>query len=177
MNSPMTGAALRFRHNAPMRSWFVAALLVAGGAGCSGKTAETSEAEAGAAGVHEVGAAGAGGSGSDCSVCPSARDVVLCCDEYCGYLNTETNVCESSRAGSNVLTIVTAPEGALCSASSLCHNDVACPPTLPLDGSSCSGELHCTYCAPFSMPRMVACRDRVWQTVGPNPPCGFTIEP
>lgn len=153
-------------------------------ASCNAKTAHQAADAGGAGSVVEPGAGeggvaspSAGTAGLGCSDCPSAEHVDLCCEEYCGYLNVETEHCEPSRAGARVLDIVGARGGSLCPARTNCQSDAACPADQPDEGAPCTGAITCNYCAALSIPRAVGCRQRLWKTLGPNAPCGYTVEP
>jgi len=129
-----------------------------------------------AGGGKAPGQAGSNG-GPACPNCPAAADVQLCCAEVCGYLNTESSECVPSVAGSQVFSMVTAPEGALCKALPLCQNSANCPAQIPAEGSACDEDRHCNYCAMPGIPRMVRCSAGAWVTIGPNLPCAYTIDP
>jgi len=164
--------------------------VCAGLASCSAKTAHApggpsggaaSEASAGegagATGPNlTVGGSVSGGAGA-CSSCPHADGIESCCDQFCGYLNTESKECTASLAGSRVLPVVTAPTGELCPDRPACPLEPGCPRQIPADGSPCAGEARCNYCAAPSYPRLVVCRAQRWASLGPSPPCGYTIEP
>jgi len=144
------------------------------GAGAGGVGGATNQLDLGA------GSAGSGaesGSRAACPECPAALDVQLCCAEVCGYLNTESGECVPSIAGSQVLPIVAAPDGVLCGARWMCANGEGCPTQLPAEGSACREDVHCNYCVPRAIPRMMRCLEGAWVTIGPNPPCGYVIDP
>lgn len=124
-------------------------------------------------------ATGQAGSSAEptCPNCPAAADVQLCCAEVCGFLNTESDECVPSIAGSQIFSMVTAPEGALCKARSLCENSAGCPAQIPAEGSACVEDRHCNYCAMPGIPRMVRCLAGAWVTIGPNPPCAYVVDP
>jgi hypothetical protein len=124
-------------------------------------------------------ATGRAGSGQEsaCPNCPAAAGVQLCCAEVCGYLNTESGECVPSIAGSQVFSMVTAPEGSLCKARPLCENSDGCPAQIPADGSACAEDRHCNYCAMPGIPRTVRCLAGAWVTIGPNPPCAYVVDP
>lgn len=132
----------------------------------------------GSSGEASGGKGHAGSSGEPgCPNCPAAPGVQLCCAEVCGYLNTESGECVPSVAGSQVFSIVTAPEGALCKARPLCENSAACPAQIPAEGEACTEDQHCNYCAMPGIPRLVRCLAGVWTTIGPSPPCAYVIDP
>jgi hypothetical protein len=120
---------------------------------------------------------GGSGTGTTCSHCPSAEGVQLCCDEYCGYLNVETDQCEPSVAGSRILPMVAPGEGELCPTRFDCESDPDCPTQQPPAGAPCSGALTCSYCLAPGIPRALACRTNQWHTLGPHPTCAYTTEP
>jgi len=123
-----------------------------------------------------TGQAGSSGQAA-CPNCPAASGVQLCCAEVCGYLNTESGECVPSVAGSQFFSMVTAPEGVLCKAAPLCENSDGCPAQIPAEGSACTEDRHCNYCAVPGIPRRVRCLAGVWVTIGPNQPCAYLIDP
>jgi hypothetical protein len=148
-----------------------------GGAGGADQLVDLTAGEGGTSSASAGTSASSGGSGTACSHCPSAEHVQLCCDEYCGYLNVETDRCEPSVAGSRILPMVAPGEGALCATRFDCESDSDCPTQQPSAGAPCSGGLNCTYCLARRIPRALACRNNQWHTIGPHPTCGYTTEP
>ena len=123
------------------------------------------------------GAAGTGvGGASGCPGCPTAEGIQLCCADYCGYLNTESQECVSSIASSRPRPVVTG-QGELCAVKPLCESSTGCPAELPAEGSACTEDRRCNYCAAPALPRLMRCLASAWVTIGPNPPCGYYVEP
>lgn len=145
--------------------------------GSGGNAAGSLDASSGeASGGKAAGQAGSNGEPA-CPECPAAADVQLCCAEVCGFLNTESGECVPSVAGSQVFSMVSAPDGALCKARSLCENSEGCPAQIPAEGSACTEDRRCNYCAMPGIPRLVRCLAGAWVTIGPNLPCAYTIDP
>ncbi len=144
--------------------------------GTSGSKATAAGATGARGGADPNGLAGASGE-TACPDCPAALGVQLCCTDFCGYLNTESRECEPALDGSRILPIVTAPQGELCRARWQCESSEGCPPQLPAEGSGCTENLHCFYCAIPAIPRAVRCLAGAWVTIGPNPPCSYRIDP
>jgi hypothetical protein len=157
----------------------------AGGGGAGSLDGSSGDASGGNTTAGTTGAGGAAGSngfaGSSgariCPDCPAAPGVQLCCADFCGYLNTESLDCVPALAGSRIVPIVTAPQGELCATRSQCQSSDGCPMQVPAEGTACTGDLLCSYCAAPAIPRTVRCVAEAWVTVGPNPPCGDTIDP
>lgn len=59
----------------------------------------------------------------------------------------------------------------------LCESSEGCPAEIPAEGSACTEDRHCNYCAMPGIPRMVRCSAGAWVTIGPNLPCAYTIDP
>jgi len=182
----MLAAQAKSRHSQPIRvglglCWALGGCLLLA---CSGKAVQSPDGSGGSAASSSGGsfAAASGGTAGkaaepSCPNCPMAPAVQPCCEEVCGYLNTDSGECVPSIAGSQTFSVVTAPAGELCRTRALCESSEGCPTPMPAEGSACREDLRCSYCALPAIPRAMRCVGGAWVTIGPNPPCAYYVEP